>query len=124
MPLLRGDFLDRPPGLAAHAAGAEQTQTTFRGRRRDGGHIYVECQGRALTVQGKVLLMGLVMDIADRHRLSIDRWFYPCSITMHRGLADLYENDARFAANIDKFGAGLTTFLVAAIRANAARHGG
>jgi MerR family transcriptional regulator, thiopeptide resistance regulator len=62
------------------------------------------------------------MAIAERHRLSIDRWFYPCSYAMHCGLADLYENDARFAENIDKHGAGLTPFLVAAIRANAGRH--
>lgn len=63
-----------------------------------------------------------VMDIADRHRFCIDRWFYPCSITMHRGLADLWENDPRFAANIDRYGAGLTAFLAAAVRANALRH--
>lgn len=64
-----------------------------------------------------------VMDIAERARLSIDKWFYPCSHAMHRGLADLYENDPRFAANIDKAAEGLTPFLSAAIRANAARHG-
>jgi MerR family transcriptional regulator, thiopeptide resistance regulator len=62
-----------------------------------------------------------VMDIAERHRLAIDRWFYPCSETMHRGLASLYETDARFAATIDKAAEGLTPFLVAAIRANADR---
>jgi hypothetical protein len=62
--------------------------------------------------------------VAERHRLSIDRWFYPCSPRMHRGLADMYEADQRFAANIDKHGAGLTKFLAAAIRANAARAGG
>ena len=61
------------------------------------------------------------MDIAERHRLLIDRWFYPCSSAMHEGLAALYENDARFAANIDKYGEGLTAFLVEAIRANARR---
>jgi len=60
-----------------------------------------------------------VMAIAERHRLSIDRWFYPCSIEMQLGLASMYESDSRFAENIDKHGKGLTTFLVAAIRANA-----
>lgn len=64
------------------------------------------------------------MDVAERHRLSIDRWFYPCSAAMHHGLADLYEADQRFAQNIDKHGAGLTKFLAAAIRANAQRAGG
>lgn len=63
------------------------------------------------------------MDVAERHRLAIDRWFYPCSYTMHAGLADMYEQDSRFAENIDKHGAGLTPFLSAAIRANAKRHG-
>lgn len=61
------------------------------------------------------------MAIAERHRLSIDRWFYPCSPAQHAALADLYEADPRFAANIDKHGPGLTTFLAAAIRANARR---
>jgi DNA-binding transcriptional MerR regulator len=62
------------------------------------------------------------MDIAERHRLVIDRWFYPCSYVMHCGLADMYEQDSRFAENIDKHGAALTPFLSAAIRANAKRH--
>jgi DNA-binding transcriptional MerR regulator len=61
------------------------------------------------------------MDVAERHRLSIDRWFYPCEKRMHAGLADMYEADARFAASIDKYGAGLTPWWSAAIRANAAR---
>jgi hypothetical protein len=61
------------------------------------------------------------MQIAERHRLSIDRWFYPCSRAMHLGLASLYESDSRFAENIDKHGEGLTPFFVAAIRANAER---
>jgi DNA-binding transcriptional MerR regulator len=63
------------------------------------------------------------MDAAERHRLSIDRWFYPCSRAMHCGLADLYEADQRFRDNIDKHCAGLTAFLSAAIRANARRAG-
>jgi DNA-binding transcriptional MerR regulator len=62
-----------------------------------------------------------VMAIADRHRRFIDRWFYACTSTMHRGLAQLYETDVRFAENIDRHGEGLTTYLVAAIRANAER---
>jgi DNA-binding transcriptional MerR regulator len=64
------------------------------------------------------------LDIAERHRLSIDRWFYPCSHAMHAGLADLWESDRRFADNIDKHGAGLTAYLAAAARANAKRAAG
>ena len=62
------------------------------------------------------------MEIAERHRDSMTRWFYPCSHAMHAGLADLYEADQRFTTNIDRFGTGLTQFLSAAIRANALRH--
>lgn len=61
------------------------------------------------------------LDLAERQRLLIDEWFYPCSKEMHLGLAELYENDARFRANIDKHGEGLTAFLSEAIRANARR---
>ena len=64
-----------------------------------------------------------VLDIAERHRLSIDRWFYPCSHQAHVGLADMYEADRRFADNIDKHGEGLTEYLAEAIRANAQRRG-
>ena len=49
----------------------------------------------------------------------MDRWFYPCSRVMHRGLADLYEADDRYAQSLDRFGEGVTTYLIAAIRANA-----
>ena len=61
------------------------------------------------------------MAVAEQHRLSIDRWFYPCDPKMHAGLANMYEADARFAESIDKYGPGLTTWWSAAIRANARR---
>lgn len=72
---------------------------------------------------GKATTSVEAMDIAERHRLSIDRWFYPCSHTMHQGLASMYESDDRFRQSIDRYGEGLTTFLAEAIRANAARGG-
>lgn len=59
--------------------------------------------------------------IAERHRQSIDRWFHPCSPDHHARLADLYEADPRFAANIDRHRPGLTPYLAAAIRANSRR---
>lgn len=64
------------------------------------------------------------MDVAERDRASIGRWFYPCSPAMHANLADMWEADPRFAENIDKHGAGLTPFLAAAARANARRRAG
>jgi DNA-binding transcriptional MerR regulator len=61
------------------------------------------------------------VEIAERHRLSIDRWFYPCAPKMHSGLAGMYEADVRFTENIEKYARGLTVWWAAAIRANAAR---
>lgn len=61
------------------------------------------------------------MAVAERHRRSIDRWFYPCPPALHAGLADMYEVDARFAENIDRYAPGLTPWWSAAIRANARR---
>jgi hypothetical protein len=58
-----------------------------------------------------------VMAIAERHRMSIDRWFYPCSHTMHRGLTSMYDGDHRFRQSIDRHGEGLASFLAEAIRA-------
>lgn len=61
------------------------------------------------------------MAVAEQHRLLIDRWFYPCSPTMHAGLAATYEADSRFAESIDRYAPDLTPWLSAAIRANARR---
>jgi MerR family transcriptional regulator, thiopeptide resistance regulator len=70
---------------------------------------------------GKAPTDSDVMDVAERHRLAIDRWFYRCSTTMHCGLADMYEADDRFRAFFEAHAQGLTAFLSAAIRANAQR---
>ncbi len=62
-----------------------------------------------------------VLDLAERHRLFIDRWFYPCSPKQHLALTALYESDPRFRKTIDRYGPGLTSCLVEAIRIQAAR---
>jgi DNA-binding transcriptional MerR regulator len=61
------------------------------------------------------------MDAAEAHRAHVTRWFYPCSPAIHRGLGDLYVNDPRFTANIDKLRAGLAVYARAAFAANADR---
>ena len=61
------------------------------------------------------------MDAADRARLQIDRWFYPCSRAFHVNLAAMYESDARFGEFYESRATGLRDFVVAAIRANAER---
>ena len=57
---------------------------------------------------------------AERHRTHIERWFYPCSPAMHRGLAELYVTDPRFAAHYDGREPGLAVFVSTAIAASAA----
>lgn len=107
-------------------AFAESKRRTQRYTKQDWEELAAEqsaiyAAAFAALTAGKSADSAEAMNAAERHRLSIDRWFYPCSYEMHRGLADMYEHDARFAENIDKHGAGLTPFLAAAIRANAAR---
>jgi DNA-binding transcriptional MerR regulator len=62
-----------------------------------------------------------VMALAEEHRQHISKWFYDCSKEMHRGLGDLYVNDPRFTANIDKAAPGLAAFMRESIFANAGR---
>ncbi len=61
------------------------------------------------------------MAAAERARLHIDRWFYPCAPGMHAELAAMYETDARFAAHYEERAKGLSAYVAAAVRANAGR---
>jgi DNA-binding transcriptional MerR regulator len=83
------------------------------------GAVYADAI--AALKAGKAPTDTAVMDVAERHRLAIDRWFYRCSTTMHCGLADMYEADERFRAFFEGHAPGLAAFLSAAIRANAQR---
>ncbi|HVY29094.1 MAG TPA: MerR family transcriptional regulator [Polyangiaceae bacterium] len=100
---------------------AQYTKEDWQRFAAEQSAIYAEAF--AALSQGKPPGDARALAVAERHRACIDRWFYPCNHEMHRGLADLYEQDARFAASIDRHGAGLTGFLVAAIRENARLHG-
>jgi DNA-binding transcriptional MerR regulator len=62
-----------------------------------------------------------VMDVAERHRQHIDRWYYPCSRAMHVGLGNMYVADPRFAENYEKVRTGLAAYMRDAIAANAKR---
>ena len=95
------------------------TKEDWKRQTEEQNGIYAEAA--ALMRAGTGATADAAMAVAERHRLLIDRWFYPCSHAMHRGLADMYETDERFTASIDRYGTGLTTFLAAAIRANADR---
>jgi len=62
------------------------------------------------------------MDAAEAHRLQIEN-FYPCSRSMHVGLAQMYTADPRFMEHYDSRAEGLAAFVQAAIEANAKRAG-
>ena len=59
-----------------------------------------------------------VQALVEKHRAHIDRWFYPCSAEMHKGLGQMYVADPRFAANLDKVAPGFAQYLSNAIAAS------
>jgi DNA-binding transcriptional MerR regulator len=81
--------------------------------RREADAIYARLV--ELMRAGAAVDDARVREQVDAHRAHIDRWFYPCSREMHRGLGELYINDPRFAANLDKLAAGFARYLHDAI---------
>jgi len=61
------------------------------------------------------------MTMAEAHRSYLTRWFYDCSIEMHRGLAEMYVADPRFTTTFDTVAPGLAQYVHDAIVANAQR---
>ena len=61
------------------------------------------------------------MDLAERHRGHISRWFYDCTPEIHAALGRLYVEDPRFSEKIDAKAPGLARFLSVAIAANNAK---
>jgi DNA-binding transcriptional MerR regulator len=62
-----------------------------------------------------------VQAAVEDHRLLIDRWFYPCSVEMHKQLGAMYVTDPRFTANLDRIAPGYARYLSDAIAASSAR---
>ena len=58
-----------------------------------------------------------VQDAVALHRMLITRWFYPCSVEMHRVLGALYVSDPRFTDQLDRVATGYAHYLAAAIAA-------
>jgi DNA-binding transcriptional MerR regulator len=77
----------------------------------------------AAQAAGEAPGSGPAMEVAERHREHISRWFYDCSPAAHRGLGELYADDERFAANYESVALGLAAYIGDAIAANAARSG-
>lgn len=64
------------------------------------------------------------MDAVEKHRLQIDRWFYPCSHEMHRNLGEMYVANPRFTSTYETIHPGMAEYVRDAIRANAERQVG
>lgn len=102
-------------------------------KRRTGGYgkddwAAIESEAQAIVgdflaamQRGDAVEGDTAIAIAERHRLHIDRWFYPCSHAMHVGVAAMYTSDPRFQGYYDRYGDGLAAYIEAAVRANAAR---
>ena len=61
------------------------------------------------------------MNTAERARLHIDRWFYPCPHRMHVALGEMYVSDPRFLQHYERQATELAVFVRDAIAANARR---
>jgi len=61
------------------------------------------------------------MDLAEAHRRYISHWFYDCGYELHRGLAEMYVADERFAKLYEDVAPGLARYVHDAITANADR---
>ena len=84
--------------------------------QKDWGKIYGDMA--ALMKAGTAVSDPAVQSLVEAHRAHIDRWFYPCSVEMHKGLGAMYVQDARFAANLDKVAPGFAQYLSDAIGAS------
>ena len=86
--------------------------------KAEGAEIYQQLA--ALMAAGQAPTSAAAMDAAELHRQYISRWFYDCSLSVHRGLGELYVADQRFTANVDKVAPGLSQYCREAFAANAA----
>ena len=82
----------------------------------------IELEFLAAMQQGHSAESVEAKNAAERHRLQIDKWFYPCSHEMQTGLAEMYVADPRFTGHYDKLAPGLAMYVRDAIIANALDH--
>jgi DNA-binding transcriptional MerR regulator len=108
------------------AAYQESARRTARYTKQDWEQIRREIEETntafiALMKAGTPADSAEAMDLAERHRAHISKWFYECTPEIHAGLGQMYVGDPRFTRNIDKAAPGLAQYLSDAIAANARR---
>lgn len=57
-----------------------------------------------------------MMEVCDRARSQMNKYFYPCSLEMYSCLGNMYVTDERFTAYYDKFAPGLAAYYNEAIQ--------
>jgi DNA-binding transcriptional MerR regulator len=110
-------------------AHKESTRRTRRYANRD----WVRCKAESDAVNAEIAELldeGVApsdpraIDAVERHRILIDRWFYPCSHEMHAQLGQMYVADPRFTAAYETIHPGMAQYVCDAIAANAMRAAG
>ena len=81
----------------------------------------IESDWASLLASGEPADGAPAMDVAERHRVHISRWFYPCSHEMHANLGEMYVADPRFAEHYDSRREGLAAYVRDAVLANGLR---
>jgi len=75
----------------------------------------------ALIDQGVPASDPAALEAVERHRLLVDRWFYPCSREMHAELGRMYVADPRFSETYESVRPGMAEYIREATAANAGR---
>jgi MerR family transcriptional regulator, thiopeptide resistance regulator len=101
----------------AYKASARRTRSYGKAEweqiQRDWGEIYAAMAEHMKA--GTPVTDPAVQALVERHRAHIDRWFYPCSVEMHKGLGAMYVADSRFVDNFEKVAPGFAQYLSDAI---------
>jgi DNA-binding transcriptional MerR regulator len=107
----------------------ESARRTKRYGKKEWQALQAE-SGAALTEMVELMKAGrkpqdpAAMEAAEKQRLHIDKWFYPCSHQMHRMLGEMYLQDERFTQFYERIAPGLAAYNRDAIVANADRAAG
>jgi DNA-binding transcriptional MerR regulator len=72
-----------------------------------------------LMQRGAAATDPAVQAAVEDHRKHLERWFYACSVQMHKGLGEMYAADPRFTATLDhKVAPGFARYFRDAIAAS------
>lgn len=110
-----------------HTDAYKESAKRTRGYSKDDWKRFMDESEEITTAIAALLDEGVApddpraMDAVERHRLQIDRWFYPCSREMHAELGKMYVADPRFTATYENIRSGMAQYVCDAILANLAR---